>query len=181
MAIEDDLKFENERRFVVQDTSIVSQAQSSEYIEQAYVFAHDGFAIRVRLVVSGDGATRRSRAWLTGKGPRIDSVREEYETTVSPLWASKIVSLSELKVQKRRYQLLGDNDATWEIDEFLGENEGLWIAELEGSAAIRKVRQPEWALKEIRNEPSLNNEELAVRPFSKWTYEERMRLQSGAW
>ena len=161
---------ERERRFIVRDTSIVAGAPWEE-ITQGYVFSLDGFAIRVRLIrqLDASGALLASRAWLTGKGPRIGASRQEYDSEVSLQWAAEVIARCANVVRKRRYQVI--TDQTWEVDEFLDANAGLWIAELEGGDEIFRVHLPAWAASEIRDDRRFDNEELAVRPFASWTAE----------
>jgi adenylate cyclase len=166
----DEIRIETERRFLVIDRSIVVGAPS-EYIVQAYLFAIEGFAIRVRFTRDDSDPEREPSATLTGKGPRIGDEREEYEVAVSPSWARDVISRSGNVMRKRRYQVV--TDQTWEVDEFLEENEGLWIAELEGGPEVRTVHRPAWAGHEIQNEPLLDNESLALHPFSRWSRAER--------
>jgi adenylate cyclase len=164
---------ELERRFVVNDQSIVDGAPS-EYIVQAYVFSIEGFAIRVRYSKDESEVNSKGKATLTGKGPRIGDEREEYEIEVSELWARQVISRAANVMRKRRYQVV--TDQTWEVDEFLDENEGLWIAELEGGAEVRQIKRPDWARREIVNEPMLDNESLTMHPLSKWSAAERAEV-----
>lgn len=168
-----DFRIEMERRFLVADRSIVEGAPS-ELIVQAYVFAVNGFAIRVRYSVDESSAPGTAKATLTGKGPRIGDEREEYEVDVSSLWAQQVIGGSGNVMRKRRYQVI--TDQTWEIDEFLGENEGLWIAEIEGREDIRRIPRPPWASREIVNEPEFDNEMLTLYPISGWSAADRAQL-----
>lgn len=163
--------YELERRFLVHDTSIV-QSASWELITQAYIFSSDGYAIRVRRIQKPAGAhLPEGKAWLTGKGPRHGAKREEYDLEVSPVWADQVIQRCANVVRKRRYQLI--TDQPWDIDEFLDDNDGLWIGELEGGQEIFEVRMPAWASRELMNEPRFNNEEIARRPYSNWIEDER--------
>lgn len=157
---------ERERRFLVKDTSVTVGA-TWEMITQGYVFAIDGFAIRVRITSSpNEGGDSTERAWLTGKGPRVVDDRVEFDQEVSVAWASQVIQRCANVVEKRRYQVI--TDQTWEVDQFLGENDGLWIAELEGGAEIRSVPTPDWLAEEIRHDPRYDNEQLAITPYRRW-------------
>ncbi len=68
-------------------------------------------------------------------------------------------------VTKRRYQVY-DLEA-WDIDVFRGDNEGLVIAEIEGTES-RSVQQPTWAIEEVSSQEKYNNEELARHPYARW-------------
>lgn len=160
-------QFELERRFLVADTAIVEGADW-EMITQAYVFSNDGYAIRVRRVQKATGQDLDiGHAWLTAKGPRAGIKREEYDVEISPLFAHEVIERSEHVVRKRRYQVMIEN--TWEVDQFLDDNAGLWIAELEGGMELLEIVQPPWAARELKNERRFNNDELAVRPFITWS------------
>lgn len=170
---------ETERRFLVRDLSIVSGAQW-QLLTQAYVFTADSYAIRVRLVqeqidFSADVLDRA--AFLTGKGPDFGfgtaRKREEYEVPVSPLWARQVIDRSDNVVTKRRYHLLS-NEA-WDVDEFLEDNEGLCIAELEGGDQVGNVALPSWASRDVSKDPRFDNDQLALRPWNTWPDEERQQ------
>ena len=158
--------FELERRFLVADPRIAEGADW-ELITQAYIFSVQGFAVRVRRVQRPvGGILDEGKAWMTGKGPRYGAKREEYDLEVSPLWAEQVIQRSANVVSKRRYHVV--TDQTWEVDEFLADNVGLWVAELEGGTDIFKAGLPAWVKRELLNEPRFNNEELAVSPISEW-------------
>ncbi|MGO4299350.1 hypothetical protein [Leifsonia sp. RAF41] len=175
--------YERERRFLVEDTSIVEHAVAWQKLSQAYIFAVDGFTVRVRLVQQpgSDAAGRpvmEETAWLTGKGPRRpDGTREEYDTLVTPLWARGIIDRSGNVIEKTRYQVVQGENETWEIDEFLDAgNRGLWVAEIEveSEAGLRAVRKPSWAAKEVTSDRRYNNDELALLPWNEWAHTEEV-------
>jgi CYTH domain-containing protein len=166
MSIESQPKYERERRFLVADPSIV-QGWESVLITQAYVFARDGYAVRIRRIQKEvrDGALIELDATVAVKGPRIGDEREEYETKVDNRLSAEIIARSSNVIRKRRYQVI--DGPAWDIDEFLDDNAGLMIAELEGSD-VRSAVMPVWASKEITYDARYNNDELALHPFSKW-------------
>ena len=161
-------EFEDERRFFLKDKTIVQGAEW-EMITQAYVFGMEGYAIRVRRTqdpIPQSAELTEGRAWLTGKGPRFGPRREEYEKEVSVLWADQVIARCADVIRKRRYRVI--TNQTWDIDEFLDQNEGLWIAELEGKKEIYTVSMPEWCRSEIVDDARFNNEVLAARPILTW-------------
>lgn len=164
--------YERERRFIVSDRSIVN-GWPSVLITQAYLWASGGYAARVRLIEQTDeaGELQSIDATYAIKGPRIGDERFEAESRLPDFdIARSIIRLCSTVVAKRRYQVI-DNEA-WDVDVFLDRNEGLVIAELEGSD-VRGVRRPEWSSREITTVDRYNNEELAFRPYSSWERWER--------
>ncbi|MGZ9840096.1 CYTH domain-containing protein [Tsukamurella ocularis] len=173
--------YERERRFIVEDKSIIRQAPW-EYIEQGYVWAIDGYAIRARVIQdpvrdAGEHSLVDRQGVVTAKGPRIGDEREEYEVNTTVAFAREIVSRSDFVIRKRRYHVIDpETEQTWDIDEFLDENEGLLIAELEAGKgpdeddlnALRELPVPKWAYREVTSDKRFNNENLADTPVSRW-------------
>lgn len=106
---------------------------------------------------------------ITAKGPLYGDEKEEYEMYVPIDFAKEIIERSTSLITKRRYQLVLDGH-TWDVDEFLGENEGLVIAELEGHD-VRDVRPPDWAEREVTSDVRFSNPLLARNPVSSWENE----------
>lgn len=56
----------------------------------------------------------------------------------------------------------------WEIDEFLGENEGLVIAECELSQATLNPPLPDFVGEEVTEDTKYYNYNLASNPYMNW-------------
>ncbi|MFA6686273.1 MAG: adenylate cyclase, partial [Desulfuromonas sp.] len=56
----------------------------------------------------------------------------------------------------------------WEIDEFLGTNAGLYLAEIELESASAEFPRPQWLGAEVSHDPRYTNASLAQRPYSTW-------------
>jgi adenylate cyclase len=69
-------------------------------------------------------------------------------------------------IEKVRYKIKVDN-LIWEVDEFLGENEGLIIAEVELEKETQKIELPNWIEREV-NEQKYFNSYLVKHPYSQW-------------
>jgi adenylate cyclase len=173
--------YERERRFLVADPDIVS-GTAWTMITQAYLFAQDGYAVRIRLKEFPDESGRMAqRSALMGvKGPRRQHDREEYEFPLDYYIASEIVKRSRAVVIKRRHAVI-HNDLTWEVDEFHGRNYGLMIAELEladdlsdalPEVDLESITVPSWVGREIIDDPRFDNENLAVTPINEWPNED---------
>ena len=57
---------------------------------------------------------------------------------------------------------------TWEVDEFLGANAGLVLAEIELDAEDQPFVRPPWLGAEVTGDARFVNANLAVRPFTSW-------------
>jgi adenylate cyclase len=61
----------------------------------------------------------------------------------------------------------------WEVDEFLGDNKGLIVAEIELPDADAVFERPAWCGAEVTDKIRYYNLALAERPFAQWTAEEK--------
>jgi adenylate cyclase len=61
----------------------------------------------------------------------------------------------------------------FEVDEFLGENAGLVVAELELESADAAFERPDWLGTEVTDQLRYYNLALAERPYARWSAQEQ--------
>ncbi|MEO0433164.1 MAG: CYTH domain-containing protein [Cyanobacteria bacterium J06656_5] len=151
---------EIERKFLVQSDAWRSLA-AGRYYCQGYIPTQGKQTVRVRII--GD------QGYLTLKGPAIGISRSEFEYEI-PL-ADAQAMLSELcqtpLIEKHRYHIPLGN-VVWEIDDFLGENQGLIVAEVELAHAEQVVELPGWIGEEVTGDSRYYNASLVRNPFKNW-------------
>lgn len=151
---------EIERKFLIRDDSW-KQAEGT-LLRQGYLNRDKGRTIRVRLA--------GSKGFLTVKGETFGATREEFEYEIPP--EDAVILLDEIcekpLIEKRRYRV-EYGSVTFEIDEFLGENEGLILAEVELEDESQQVPQPPWLGEEVTHDPRYFNSNLVAHPYRKWT------------
>ena len=54
------------------------------------------------------------------------------------------------------------------MDEFLGENQGLIVAEVELESEDQSYEKPEWISEEVTGDPKYFNSNLVQNPYLKW-------------
>lgn len=59
-------------------------------------------------------------------------------------------------------------DKKWEVDEFLGDNVGLFVAEIELNSEDEIFELPEWVEKEVTVEEKYYNSNLTIDPYKNW-------------
>ncbi len=167
---ETDPALEHERRFLVGDPSIIRGHEGINII-QAYIGDSEGWAYRLRWtqIRDEDGTVHDGPFVDTWKGPKsADGARLEYEREFPADTARKIISAFPHIVSKQRYLIVSEG-YTWEVDQFAGKNEGLIIAEFEGSQReVAFVKRPQWCSEEVTNDHRYNNENLAKNPWQTW-------------
>ncbi|MEM1310949.1 MAG: CYTH domain-containing protein [Cyanobacteria bacterium P01_H01_bin.153] len=151
---------EIERKFLVTDVSWKQYARGTLY-RQGYIPTQNNTTVRVRII--GD------RGYLTIKGPTNGISREEFEYDI-PLADAEIMlaDLCQLPlIEKWRYRInVGSH--LWEIDEFLGDNAGLVLAEVELSSETATFDRPSWAGVEVSQDARYYNSNLAKTPYRTW-------------
>ena len=151
---------EIERKFLVKGDSWRKLAQP-ELFRQGYLAASGNCLVRLR--------TEGNRGVLTIKGKRRGIAGSEFEYEI-PL-ADCEAMLSSLALpginEKRRYRIFFEGDE-WVIDEFLGENSGLIVAEIELSSETQSFAKPDWVGEEVSLDSRYTNYSLSQLPFSRW-------------
>jgi CYTH domain-containing protein len=71
-------------------------------------------------------------------------------------------------IEKKRYKMPFKNKL-WEIDEFLGDNQGLIIAEIELDREDEEFEKPDWVTLEVTDDNRYLNSNLATCPYKSWS------------
>lgn len=127
---------------------------------QGYIPTNNGTTVRVRII--------GSQGYLTIKSRTNGHTRAEFEYPIPVQDAQEMLNNLCVKplIEKFRYKIKIDN-LTWEVDEFLGENEGLIIAEVELENEAQIIDLPYWIEREV-NDQKYFNSYLVKYPYSQW-------------
>jgi len=151
---------EIERKFLVKDDSWRPEAGLGVLLRQGYLAASEGLSARIRT----DG----QRAWLTVKGPSEGLSRAEFEYAVPSEDAAALLALCGTRLVEKSRHRLRYADHVWEIDEFLGANAGLIMAEVELARADEAVALPDWIGREVSGDKRFENASLSRNPYTVW-------------
>lgn len=155
---------EIERKFLLAGDGWRAGAQGVEY-RQGYLSRDPARTVRVR-VAGGQG-------FLTIKGRNEGVARAEFEYVIPVDEAYQLLKLCEGPlIEKLRYRV-EHAGFCWEIDEFLGENAGLVVAEIELPSADTAFDRPAWVGAEVSDDTRYYNSSLSRLPFTRWPREER--------
>lgn len=153
---------EIERKFLVLGDGWRKEAHRSELLRQGYLVGSERASIRVRM--SDD------RAWLNIKSATLGISRREYEYPIP--WQDAREILDNLcagpLIEKTRH-FVNHGDHLWEIDEFLGDNAGLVVAEVELDHPEEAYASPDWLGEEVSDDPRYYNVSLVRHPFRDWS------------
>jgi len=149
---------EIERKFLVTGESW-RIGESTPYL-QGYLNHERHRTVRVR--VAGNDAM------LTVKGISIGISRAEYEYSIPLSDAMQMLELCDGALVEKKRWLASVGNMTWEIDEFIGLNQGLVIAEIELEYESQNFELPNWVDKEVTGDDRYFNSNLSKAPFTTW-------------
>jgi adenylate cyclase len=151
---------ETERKFLVKSDNWRNLAPGILY-RQGYIASSEARTVRIR--VAGD------LGYITIKGVSVGISRSEFEYAIPVEDAMEMLdTLCDRPLIEKYRHKIAIGPLVWEVDEFLGENQGLIMAEVELSDAQQEITLPEWIGTEVSGDPRYFNANLAKHPFSKW-------------
>jgi len=130
------------------------------YFCQGYLNRNKARTVRIR--VAG------SLGYITIKGESTGATRVEFEYEIPLAEAKQLLCLCERPlIEKYRRKILYEG-MLWEVDEFLGQNQGLVVAEIELQSEDQVFSKPEWVGQEVTHDVRYYNSNLSVKPFLTW-------------
>ena len=105
---------------------------------------------------------------LTIKGATQGISREEWEYPIPVKDAQELLELCDQPlIEKYRYRIPFDN-MLWELDVFIGANQGLVVAEIELESEHQVFAKPDWIGAEVSDDARYLNSNLQRQPYSTW-------------
>ena len=153
---------EIERKYLTKSTDYREHAISRIHVAQGFLSTDPERVVRIRIM--GDMAN------LTIKGLTNESgtTRFEWERDIPIAEARELLKLCKGPLmEKYRYNVpVGKH--LYEVDEFLGANEGLVVAEIELGSENETFTKPAWLGREVTGEMKYYNTQLSTNPYSTW-------------
>ena len=167
------MALEIERKFLVVGDAwraaahaVVPMAQGYLNDQQAMDSGLQRASVRVRI--AGEAA------FLNLKSRALGRSRQEFDYPIPVDDARALLALCVGALVDKRRHLVRHGAHLWEIDEFLGDNAGLVVAEIELGHVDEAFARPAWLGAEVTELPRYYNLALASRPYSQWRDEERL-------
>jgi adenylate cyclase len=130
-------------------------------MRQGYLCADPVRTVRVRI--------EGERAVITVKSKSVGASRGEWEYEIPvPDAAELLERLCEQPLVEKVRHRIEHAGHVWEVDEFLGENAGLVVAEIELGAEAEAFEKPDWIGREVTGDQRYYNSSLIRQPYSKW-------------
>jgi CYTH domain-containing protein len=152
---------EIERKFLVDHKKWLHvEKPAGTHYRQGYLLNDDHRTIRVRIA--------GKQGFITLKGTTTSITRKEYEYKIPVQDGVELLDgFARSEVEKIRYRIEFAGKL-WEVDEFLGDNEGLIMAEIELHDEAEEFEQPDWVTNEVSDDERYYNSYLSTHPFKEW-------------
>ncbi len=156
------MSIEIERKFLVKDDSFKEDAYQRNYIKQGFLNSDKERVVRVRI--------KDEKGFLTVKGKSNDSgtSRFEWEKEISKAEANDLMNLCEKGIIEKYRYLVSSGNHVFEVDDFLGDNLGLIVAEVELTSENENYIAPIWLGEEVTGKEEYYNSNLSKKPYSEW-------------
>ena len=153
---------EIERKFLVKNETYKSESIKKQLITQGYLSSDPKHSVRIRIC--------EQNAFITIKGKTSESgtSRYEWEKEINIEDAKQLMLLCREGVVTKIRHLIPFKNHTFEVDEFLKDNSGLVIAEIELSNENEDFERPIWLGKEVTGIKKYYNSQLSQNAYVNW-------------
>jgi adenylate cyclase len=152
------MAIEIERKFLILGDAW--RSAPAVYFCQGYLNRSKERTVRVR--VAGE------LGCLTIKGATTGASRTEFEYDIPLADAKQMLTLCDGPLIEKYRRKISYKGMVWEVDEFLGDNQGLVVAEIELESEAQIFEKPDWIGAEVTQDARYYNSNLSVSPFSQW-------------
>ena len=153
---------EIERKFLLLNDDWRDAVEKVTRYSQGYIVGSEKASVRVRI--------EGEKAFLNIKSATLGIERHEYQYPMPVAEAEEILNLLCEKplIDKNRY-IVNYGNHEWEIDEFLGDNQGLVVAEIELNNEDEVFEKPSWLGNEVSDDKRYYNVCLVKHPYKDWS------------
>ena len=152
---------EIERKFLVdrEKWEQLNKPKGTHY-RQGYILNNEQQTVRVRI--------SDKQGFLNLKSKVSQITRKEYEYEIPLEDGIEILDVfAKSGTEKIRYRI-PIAGKVWEVDEFLGDNKGLIVAEIELKSEAEEFEAPNWVTDEVTDDGRYTNASLSLIPYNSW-------------
>lgn len=163
---------EIERKFLV-DPAFAKTLIGGNFEKIIQFYLTEGYdpTVRIRLVNMSE-----AYATIKGKANGSECPEFEYKIPYDDGREMRDVLTHTPEVDKHRHHVTYDDGKVWHLDIFHGDNEGLFMAEIELKSKDEKFELPWWCTEEVTEDKRFKNINLSLNPVNRWTTIERAAL-----
>ncbi len=132
----------------------------SEHCRQGYLSTDPGRTVVVRV--------RSYEGLIIVKGKRDNMTRPEYFYEIPQPEAAQMLDLCQQHIIEKMRGYIDHGGHRWTVDCFMGQNQGLWLAEIELKDGRDSFAMPPWAGAEVTHDDRFYNRALSQNPYQGW-------------
>jgi len=153
---------EIERKFLIKKKEFKKVCHKKKHIIQGFLNSNKNRIVRVRIIDNEGFIT------IKGISDKSGTTRFEWEKNIPLKEAKELMNLCEKGIIEkiRHYHTFEGN--VFEIDEFLGTNKGLIVAEIELSDKSQEFLKPDYLGEEVTNDKRYYNSNLSKNSYKNW-------------
>ena len=155
------MAIEIERKFLVTG-DFRNEIIESIPVRQGYLSSVSERTVRVRIKGTRGFLTIKGKSDVSGAG------RFEWEWEIDKDEAEDLLKLCEPGIIEKIRHIIPVGKHTFEVDEFLGDNSGLIVAEVELTTFEETFEKPSWLGPEVTKDNRYYNSWLSKNPFRLW-------------
>lgn len=156
------MSVEIERKYLIKNNEWRKHVKEDQHITQGYIKTTDA-TVRIRCYKDDNTAE------ITVKGKRKGISRLEFEYPIPYDDAREMQDkLCQARLVEKTRHLIEYKGMIWELDEFHGDNEGLFVAEIELIDENQSYELPAWAGKDVSYKNRYRNSRLCIKPYKDW-------------
>lgn len=165
------MSLEIERKFLIKNDKWRKHVREDQHITQGYIKSEEA-TVRIRCYKDDHSAE------VTIKGKRDGISRLEFEYPIPYDDAKEMQEkLCQARLVEKTRHLIEYDGMLWELDEFHGDNEGLFIAEIELSRVDEDFSLPPWVGEDVSLDNRYRNSRLCVNPYKFWKKSEKRKTK----
>jgi len=154
------MNIEIERKFLVKQ--LPPCIDSVIHIKQYYISNNKNMVQRLRIF-NGEEAIISFKQ----KTSKLSKYEFEYHIPIED--ANKMIEfMNDVPFINKKRHIIKIESIKWEVDEFLGQNKGLIIAEVELDNIKQIINIPNWVGNEVTEDNKYYNYNLALNPYILW-------------
>lgn len=155
------MPIEIEHKFLLVNDDWRKLVEKTYHYWQGYLSSTRQNSVRIRVA--------DTKAWINIKSAVVGTHRLEYEYDIPVPEAKEILEQLCHKPLIEKYRhIVTYGQHVWEIDEFLGDNLGLIVAEVELAEKDEKFVTPSWIGQDVTHDLRYYNNFLSQNPYNKW-------------
>ena len=153
------MNIEIERKFLVKQLPV--NIGETIYIKQYYLSNNKDMVQRLRVF-------NQEQAIISFKQKTSNISKYEFEYNIPLEDANKMIEIIDVPFINKKRHIIHINSIKWEVDEFLDQNKGLIIAEVELKTENQSISIPNWVDIEVTKDNRYYNYNLALKPYTLW-------------